>query len=260
MADAAAPAIAASPLLLTLARDPLGCNWRGEDDLATLTFEKISRNGSQTVSFDIAELVVAGWTGRDAAALNHHIEELAALGVAPPSRTPIFYRCGAELVQQTERLQVLGPDTSGEVEYILLAFDDGIWVTVGSDHTDRKAEAIGVALSKQLCGKVLARQCWPLEEMLKGWDQMTLRSWATINGERTLYQDGTLAMIRPPLELIEGHAGKAVLAAGTVLMSGTPPAIGGIRPAARFEMELADPASGRSIACGYDIETLAVVS
>ena len=34
---------------------------------------------------EIDELVIAGWTGRDVAALNHHIDELKAIGVPPPS-------------------------------------------------------------------------------------------------------------------------------------------------------------------------------
>lgn len=228
--------------------------------MTMLQFERISKDGSEPVSFEARQLVVAGWTGRDKAALQHHIEELKALGVAPPSRTPIFYRCGVELLGQRDTLQVLGPDTSGEVEYALLAFEDGLWVTVCSDHTDRKAEAAGVALSKQLCGKVLARQCWPLVELLPIWDRLTLKSWATIDGARVLYQDGTLGMIRPPAELVQGYTGRDTLPAGTVMLSGTPPAIGGIRPATRFEMELGDPGTGRTMTAAYDIETLDVIS
>jgi hypothetical protein len=37
---------------------------------------------------------------------------------------------------------VSGPDSSGEVEFVLLAKPDGLWVTLGSDHTDRKAETV----------------------------------------------------------------------------------------------------------------------
>ncbi|MEL6483080.1 MAG: DUF2848 family protein, partial [Pseudomonadota bacterium] len=44
--------------------------------------------------FDMSPLrcLVAGWTGRDPAKVAHHIEELAAIGVAPPSTTPLYYR------------------------------------------------------------------------------------------------------------------------------------------------------------------------
>ena len=53
------------------------------------------RVDGDTLALDPDRLVVAGWTGRDAAAVEHHIEELAALGVARPSTVPVFYRCAA---------------------------------------------------------------------------------------------------------------------------------------------------------------------
>jgi hypothetical protein len=226
-----------------------------------LTFLRETGSSSEQVIFNATQLVLAGWTGRDPAALQHHIDELAVLGVAPPSTIPIFYRTAVDLVTTTERLQVLGPDTSGEVEYVLLSFPDGLWFTVGSDQTDRKAESvIGIAPSKQLAGKVLAPTAWRLAEFSVRWDRMRIRSWATIEGRRTLYQDATLGDIRPPAELIEKYAGGKSLPPGTVMMSGTPAAIGGIRPASRFEMAIEDPETGRAIRHAYDIDVLPIVS
>ena len=57
------------------------------------------------------------WTGRDRAALDHHV---AALGVAPPSEMPLFNRVGAALATTKAIVEVVGGDTSGEVEPILL--------------------------------------------------------------------------------------------------------------------------------------------
>ena len=102
-------------------------------------------------NFKPKELVIAGWTGRDQAALQKHIRELEAIGVKPPKTTPIFYRVAANLLTTASEIQVSGADTSGEVEFVLLNTSSGIRVAVGSDHTDRKAETIGVSLSKQLC-------------------------------------------------------------------------------------------------------------
>ncbi len=72
------------------------------------------------------------------------------------------------------------------------------------------------------------------------------------------YQDGTLAGMRPAADLIAryGHA----LAPHTVMYCGTLAAIGGIRPATRFEMELEDPVLGRTLTHAYDIGVLPVVS
>jgi hypothetical protein len=48
----------------------------------------------------------------------------------------VFYRTSVNGVTQAARLEVLGPDTSGEVEPVVLALPDGMWLGVGSDHTD----------------------------------------------------------------------------------------------------------------------------
>ena len=101
------------------------------------------------MTFLPSELVIAGWTGRDEQALRRHIRELEEIGVKPPKSTPMFYRVAANLFCHADAIQVSGPDTSGEVEFVLMRTEDGLWVSVGSDHTDRKAETIGVTLSNR---------------------------------------------------------------------------------------------------------------
>ncbi len=205
-------------------------------------------------------LIVAGWTGRDTAALEHHIEELAALGVPRPSSVPVFYRTAVNGLTQTARLEVLGPDTSGEVEPVIFGFDDGMWLGVGSDHTDRKAETMGIALSKQLCGKVVGTTLWRLDDVVGHWDKLMIRSWATIGGKRALYQEGPLANMRTPADLLMRYDGSKALKPGAAMFCGTVGAIGGIRPAERFEMEIEDPVRGRKLTHAYDIVALPVVS
>ena len=96
----------------------------------------------------VRELVIAGWTGRDVVALEKHIRELEAIGVKRPKTTPIFYRVAAALLTSDNAIEVLGDQSSGEAECVVYSLDDGLFVGVGSDHTDRKAEAVGVSLSK----------------------------------------------------------------------------------------------------------------
>ncbi|WP_199084906.1 DUF2848 domain-containing protein [Bosea sp. ASV33] len=225
-----------------------------------LTFERISTAGGDRIAVAIDNLIIAGWAGRDAAAIEHHIEELAALGIPRPSTTPVYYRVAAANLTQAERFVVLGPDSSGEVEPFVVSLADGLWVGVGSDHTDRKAEAVGIALSKQLCGKPVGTQLWRYEEVEAHWDRLVLRAYATIDGVRTLYQESAVASLQTPRDLIRKHTGADTLPVGTAMYCGTPGAIGGIRPATRFEMELEDPVLGRTLRHGYDIEVLPVVS
>ena len=224
-----------------------------------LVFHLLPRQGnSERIDFDVTTLVVAGWTGRDEAALRHHIEELAVIGVPRPSSVPVFYRNATSNVTQTSRLQVLGADTSGEAEPVLVSHGGRLWLTVGSDHTDRKAETMGIALSKQLCGKPLGHELWLLDDVAGHWDQLKLRAFATIGGRRVIYQEGTLAGMRTPADLISRLG--TTLATGTVMFCGTLAAIGGIRPASRFEIELDDPVFGRTLRHAYDIDVLPVVS
>lgn len=216
---------------------------------------------SDRVGLAIDDLIVAGWTGRDAAALEHHIEELAAIGVPRPSAVPLFYRLSASLLTTADAIDVVGGGTSGEVETVIFSLADGLWVGLGSDHTDRNAEAQSVALSKQLCQKPLAGELWRYDEVVDHWDALVLRAYAVERGERKLYQHGAVAAIRHPRDLMQRYAGdQALLPAGSAMFCGTLSAIGGIRPAERFEIELEDPVLKRSIRHGYDIRSLPLVS
>jgi hypothetical protein len=225
-----------------------------------LQFDRLMNDRTDRIGIEIDTLVIAGWAGRDVAAIEHHIEELAAIGVPRPSTTPLYYRVAAQTLTQADKLVVLGPDSSGEIEPVVISMADGLWVGIGSDHTDRKAEAAGIALSKQLCGKPVGRQLWSYAEVEDHWDDLVLRSWATIDGVRVLYQDSAVSSLRTPRDLIRKYSNADTLPPGVLMYCGTPGAIGGIRPATRFEMELHDPVLKRSLTHGYDIEVLPVIS
>ncbi len=117
-----------------------------------------------------------------------------------------------------------------------------------------------MALSKQLCSKVVATALWRYEEVAPHWDRLILRSWAMIDGQRVLYQEGAVSGLRSPGDLMQRYSNQATLPPGTLMFGGTLGAIGGIRPAARFEMEIEDPVLKRRIGHGYDIEALPVVA
>ena len=199
---------------------------------------------------EYSQLVIAGWTGRDEVALRKHIKELEEIGVKPPKTTPIFYRVSADLLTFADEIQVSGPDTSGEVEFVLLSKPDGLWVTVGSDHTDRKAETIGVSLSKQLCAKPIAKDAWRYDEVKPHWEKLVLRAWT--DGE--LYQEGSVTAMRSPEDLLSRYP----LQPGWAMFCGTLAAKGGIRPGKRFRMELEDPVRRRKLAHEYRITALPV--
>src|SRR5277367_1783351 len=162
---------------------------------------------NKPVVVEINDLVVAGWTGRDIATVEHHIAELQAIGVARPRSVPCFYRVGANLLTTQATLDVTGGDGSGEVEFVLVSLPQGLYVGVGSDHTDRKVESYGVTVSKQMCPKPISRELWPFAEVNDHWDTMVLRSWVTRDDQKELYQEGVVTRMLAPEDLIERYTG-----------------------------------------------------
>ena len=55
-----------------------------------LTFTVDAQDTTAPLTLAIDRMVIAGWTGRDPVARDHHIAELAAIGIAPPASTPIY--------------------------------------------------------------------------------------------------------------------------------------------------------------------------
>jgi hypothetical protein len=201
------------------------------------------------------DLVIAGWTGRDEAAVRAHIRELEELGVPAPRTAPIFSRVSAGLLTTAETIQVMGSDSTGEVEFVLLQDGGRLLVGVGSDHTDRKAETLGVTLSKQLCPKPVSPELWDFSAVEPHWDELILRSWAVRRGECSLYQEGRVAAMRHPRDLIGRYGG---LPPGAAMFGGTFAVLGGVRWADEFRMELEDPVLGRKLTHRYTIEALPV--
>ena len=208
---------------------------------------------------DIASLVIAGWTGRDKAAVEHHIAELAAIGVKRPRAIPCFYRLGANLLTTAPEVDVVGEDSSGEVEFVLVAESDAMYVGVGSDHTDRKVEAYGVTVSKQMCPKPIGGELWRFTEVEEHWDRLVLRSHVTRQGRRRLYQEGAVSGMLAPRDLLARFAGSSgILPAGTAMFCGTLAVRGEIGGGERFEIELHDPLNNRSLRHGYATRSLTI--
>lgn len=216
--------------------------------------------GGRPVPAQISTLVIAGWTGRDREAVDHHIVELEAIGVRPPREVPMFYRVGATLLTNEDAIDVVGADSSGEVEFVLVSLPDGLHVGVGSDHTDRKVEAYGVTVSKQVCAKPIGRELWRFDEVEAHWDQLVLRSFVTRDGARTLYQEGPVTRMLAPRELLARFPDSPErLPVGTAMFCGTLPVTGAIGGGDSFEIELADQVLGRVLTHTYAVRSLAIV-
>jgi hypothetical protein len=208
---------------------------------------------------EIDRLVIAGWTGRDKAAVELHIAELAAIGVRPPRVVPCFYRLGANLLTTARDVEVVGENSSGEVEFVLISAGGTLYVGVGSDHTDRKVEAYGVTVSKQMCPKPIGRELWPFAEVEEHWDRLVLRSHVTRKGERRLYQEGAVSGILAPRELLTRFdRAHGTLPSGSAMFCGTLAVRGEIAGGDRFEIELYDAVGNRSLRHEYATRALQI--
>ncbi|MHB8499758.1 MAG: DUF2848 family protein [Candidatus Acidiferrales bacterium] len=192
----------------------------------------------------------AGYTGRNRAAIEAHIRELAEEGVSPPARVPFCFPVLPHLVRSgTSEIAVYGDRTSGEIEPVLIILDGRPrYLGVGSDHTDRELERTSIPISKQLCQKVISAELWPVELVAEEWDRLEIAS--SQDGEP--YQRGLLADLLPLQGLLETIP-RERLGARVVLFGGTLPMLGGLRCGRRFEGSLRNPATGAFLSLAYDI-------
>ena len=93
---------------------------------------------------EIAAAYAAGYTGRDQTAVQEHTEELRAQGIAPPPHVPMLYPLMPTLLTTSQRIHVLGDASTPEVEVAFVRAGGRDYVTVCSDQTDRRAEAVSI--------------------------------------------------------------------------------------------------------------------
>jgi len=210
------------------------------------------------IDINFEAVIIAGFTGRDQLKVQAHVAELAAEGITVPERVPSFYLAPPSTLVQENEIVTTHDQTSGEAE-IALIFDQGnVYVTLASDHTDRAAETLDIAVSKLACPKIIAAEAWRIEDVRDQWNELQLRSWIRENGNRVVYQEGAAGELLSPDDLLEMTPFKR-RPDSFVLLTGTLPAIGGIRGSGQFWAELYDPVARQTIQFDYTIRVIADV-
>jgi Protein of unknown function (DUF2848) len=187
---------------------------------------------------DAPRLIIAGYTGRSAAAVAAHIEELAAIGIPRPTSVPVFFELDPALVTTNPVVEIAGANTSGEVEPVLIRHDGRLYLGVGSDHTDRDLERTDIAASKAACPKPVGHQVVALA------DDLTARDWDAISVESSVdgrpYQRGTLDALRTPADLLSRLTSTlGEIGGDLVIFAGTLPLLTGqFRPGRRWRLSL----------------------
>jgi hypothetical protein len=226
--------------------------------LMKLPFEIISLESDQihTIEFEPRMVVCAEFSsgrqvlGGDQKFLLNRVEA-SRFGTAPH-----FCPVSPYLLTHENRIVVQGKHTSGEVEYVAIRHQDEIYISVGSDHSDRQAESFSLAMSKQLCPKVVARQAILHRELRPHRDGLKLSASVQSHDRIVPYQQGSLADLMRLGSLIR-NCPFDLNFNGAVLFSGTLPTISGIPSFSRrfyFQMDL--PGSKLSISHDYEVEVL----
>jgi hypothetical protein len=221
---------------------------------------KLLKNGRETdVPFHVDRMVNAGFTGRDQKEVRHHLDELSAKGIEVPTETPLIYPVIPATLTTAENIVVFGPETSGEIEYVLFVKNETeIYVGIGSDHTDRKLEETDIPRAKQMCPNIVFPEVWDLKDVAGHWDELVMACRVEKDGQDLLYQEGSLGLLMSPAELMTFVAGKVtgpladmVIFSGTVKME-TPEFVF----AERFSGRLTDPVLKRELVFSYRISPM----
>ena len=214
---------------------------------------------SQPLSFDVRCMINAGFTGRDQAAVQHHLDELAAEGIPVPDKIPVLYPViRHSLLLEPDTIDVYSDRTCAEVEYVLLTAGSDVYVGLGSDHTDRHLEETDIPRAKQICPNIMTRTIWSLEELEGHWDSLQLRLVQTDNGSEVLYQEGNLDLMMTPQALIDLVGSRLPGSMeGSVIFSGTIGNLtGGFVFGRKVKAELIDPVLKRSLVLEYGVEPI----
>lgn len=212
----------------------------------------------ENVTLLFESCVAIGYAGRDQESVRRHVEELARLGVPRPASVPSLYWVAPEQVFCADRIQVVGDETSAEVEFFLAPDLGGnLYLTVVSDHSDRKLESVSVAKAKQICPKIVGPEFWALDDVRDHWNELRLSCYAYMP-DKTLYQSAPLSALLDWRELLELARADAPCAGPVAFCSGTVPVEGGaIRYADAWDIRLEDPVMGRTMEHHYTVVRLA---
>jgi hypothetical protein len=169
----------------------------------------VQGQGERTVA--IRRAFNIGFTIRDAAKMQAHLDEVAKEGVPMPrvGVPPIVFPLSPWAVTQDEEVPVQYARTSGEVEIVTIVDGDDVLVSVGSDHTDRELETIDIPWSKQACPSIVARSAWRWQDVADTWDQVEIGSEIGLDPARLHpYQRANVREFMSPPEMTAGLRAK----------------------------------------------------
>jgi len=213
---------------------------------------------------------------RDVGATEKWVEEMRSNGYQVHGAAGICFK-SRYLITNEDAIEVQGPHTSGEVEFVVMRHEGAFYVSVGSDHNDRSLGDLWTAMlgkvydtakTKQMVPAVVGRDAWLYDEVRDHWDEIVLKSFVTISNQRIPYQEFRLGDL---LDL-EYYLNRAswVEEAGSILFGGTggilsavpehvyhgQATVEGVSFPSDFQFEMVDPVLDRTISHEYSVVSL----
>ena len=235
-----------------------------------------SQGASHSIDVHVEKIGCSRNASRDIEATNSGLDEIRAKGYLVHPAAGICFR-SRYLVTNEDTIEVQGPQTSGEVEFAAVVHQGKIYITAGSDHNDRSlgelwtsmlGKVFDTAKSKQLVPGVIARDAWLYEDVKDHWDEIVLKSYVTVDGQKIPYQEFCLADLLNLEHYLGscpwlGEDGSILLGGSSSLVPDLPENVfqgqtsleGAIFPP-DFHFEMVDPILDRSIAHSYSILSL----
>ena len=187
-----------------------------------------------SVSLTPDAFIIAGYTGRDRAMVQKHIDELEREGIAPPPEVPMWYEMPVTILTTADSIKTASPKSCGECEPMIVGIGDALYLGIASDHTARDVEREDIRKSKAVCPKPVGRSLVRIDAFGPEFDALTIESW--MDGEA--YQSGTVAQLIPLAKTLEGFRARTS-ANAFALFCGTVPLIThGFRFGSKFSAKI----------------------
>lgn len=218
------------------------------------------KHNEKQKDFTVEQVICIGYSGRNQEKVQEHIDELADMGIPRPPQVPTLFPMRLTSVITNGKMQVIGEQTSGEAELVFIFGDseEEVFVTVGSDHTDRELETVHIGKSKQVCEKPVAETVWKVEEVEEHWDEMILKTDIQVNGEWSLYQEEKVSAILPFEKIKNALKDRNIQLIRSIFYAGTVPLKDGFKFGEAYKMSLIDPVKEREIELHYSVKELTV--
>ena len=212
--------------------------------------------GEKSLQFRCQRLYNAAFAGRDEALVRHHIEEISALGIAPPLSFPLVENLSPHLLSTSDELGIYAPSlaedtTNGEIEYVLIWHQGEVLISVGSDHCDLWLEQHDLQRSKNVAPNFISAHVWRYLDVKDHFDVLVLECDVRIDGAWQLAQSAACGTLLEPdfwIRIVESQLDDPE---GTVLFSGTIASIDGIKKGDAYRIRLTDPVLLRLISHEY---------